>query len=60
MKHKIVMSILVSYEEATNMFIETSDYLSQTIEAVRPGRTAPRRLKNIKNDIHYAAYKSAL
>ncbi len=60
MKHKIVMLILASCEKATNMFIETSDYLSQTIEAVSPGRTAPQRLKNIKNDIHYAASKSAL
>ncbi len=60
MKHKIVLLILASCEEATNMFIETSDYLSLTIEAVRPGRTASRQLKNIKNDIHYAAYKSAL
>ncbi len=31
-----------------------------TIEAVREGRSARRLLKNIKNDIHFTAYKSAL
>ncbi len=60
MKHKIILLLLKTQEDITVMLKQTSDYLSQTIEAVRPGRTAPRRLKNIKNDIHYPAYKSAL
>jgi hypothetical protein len=60
MKHKIILIILSSREDITIMLKQISDYLSQTIEAVRPGRTAPRRLKNIKNDIHYPAYKSSL
>jgi hypothetical protein len=33
---------------------------SKTIEAVRDGRSAPQRLKDIKNDIHFPAYKSSL
>jgi hypothetical protein len=35
-------------------------YIAITIEAVREGRSAPRLLKNIKNDIHFTAYKSSL
>ena len=38
----------------------TIRYISQTIEAVRDGRSAPRRLKNLKDDIHFPAYKNAL
>lgn len=60
MKHKIVLLILTSREDISTMLKEISDYFTRTIEAVRPGRTAPRRLKNIKNDIHYSAYKSTL
>jgi len=60
MKHKIVLLILQSQPNATNSLKTVSTYLGQTIEAVRPGRSTPRRLKNIKNDIHYPAYKSAL
>ena len=60
MKHKIVLLILKSREDISTMLKEISNYFTRTIEAVRPGRTAPRRLKNIKNDIHYSAYKSAL
>ena len=35
-------------------------YIAITIEAVREGRSALRLLKNIKNDIHFTAYKSSL
>lgn len=35
-------------------------YVSKTIEAVQDGQSTPRRLKNINNDIHFPAYKSAL
>lgn len=35
-------------------------YISQTVEPVRPERQAPRRVKNIKNKIHFPAYKSTL
>ena len=38
----------------------TIRYVSKTIESVRDGRSTPRRLKNIKNDIHFPAYKSSL
>ena len=60
MKHRLVY-ILCHAEEGIAVIIQrTVDYLSQTVEAVRDGRSYPRRLKNIKNDIHFPAYKSAL
>jgi len=60
MKHRIVQLIL-NYKLGIRRLIErTLSYMSRTIESVRPGRMAPRKLKNIKNDIHFPAYKSAL
>jgi len=60
MKHRIIYLIVHAHNN-TKAFIErTLLYLSQTSESVRAGRSAPRRLKNLKNDIHYPAYKSAL
>ncbi|NYT27837.1 MAG: hypothetical protein H0A76_08045 [Candidatus Thiodubiliella endoseptemdiera] len=35
-------------------------YIASTIEAVRDNRHYPRRLRNIKNDIHFCQYKNAL
>jgi len=35
-------------------------YITSTIEAVRDNRHYPRRLRNIKNDIHFCQYKNAL
>ena len=60
MKHRIVVLILQSSQDIKHLIRSTVLYISQTIEAVRAGRTAPRKLKNIKNDIHFPAYKSAL
>jgi hypothetical protein len=41
-------------------FHRTIHYIAETVETVREGRSAPRKLKNIKNDIHFPAYKSSL
>jgi len=35
-------------------------YIASTLEAVRDNRHYPRRLRNIKNDIHFCQYKNAL
>ena len=60
MKHAIVRLILNAKNNINQLVKQTICYLSQTFESVRPGRSAPRKLKNIKNDIHFPAYKSAL
>ncbi len=60
MKHRIVELILQSTNNIEGLVKRTVRYISQTAEAVRAGRCAPRKLKNIKNDIHFPAYKSAL
>jgi len=60
MKHKIVCLILHAHSDIKLLIEQTIRYVSKTIEAVRDGRSAPRRLKNIKNDIHFPAYKSSL
>ncbi len=60
MKHRIIYLIVHAHQNI-QLFIErTVHYLSKTCESVRPGRVAPRRLKNLKNDIHFPSYKSAL
>jgi len=60
MKHAIVSLILRAHGNIERLIERTIRYLSKTIESVRDGRSAPRKLKNIKNDIHFSAYKSAL
>ena len=60
MKHRIVRLILQSSQDIEHLIRRTVRYISQTIEAVRTCRSAPRKLKNIKNDIHFPAYKSAM
>jgi hypothetical protein len=60
MKHRIIYLILHAHLNIKMVIEQTLDYLSQTYESVRAGRAAPRHLKNLKNDIHYPAYKSAL
>jgi hypothetical protein len=59
MKHRIVL-LIHKAEDATVLIKQTVEYLSKTIEAVRKGRSYPRILKNIKNDIHFSSYKSSL
>ena len=60
MKHRIVTLLSAKGTALRALLKETILYMALTIEAVREGRSNPRNLKNIKNDIHYAAYKSSL
>jgi len=60
MKHRIVMILNAKAIDLSRLIENTVEYISKTVEAVRDGRSYPRRLKNIKNDIHFPAYKSAL
>jgi len=60
MKHHIVYIIRNAFKDIAFIIQRTIDYISQTLEANRAGRSAPRKLKNIKNDIHFPAYKSSL
>ncbi len=60
MKHRIIYLIIHAHDNIKAFIERTQNYLSLTCESVRPGRATPRRLKNLKNDIHYSAYKSAL
>lgn len=60
MKHTIVYLIFHAHDDILWFIKQTINYLSKTNESVREGRSTPRRLKNIKNDIHFPAYKSAL
>lgn len=60
MKHKIIRLILHAGTDLKSLIETTICYMGKTVEAVREGRSAPRPLKNIKNDLHYPAYKSAL
>ena len=60
MKHRLVYMLRHAQEDITVIIHRTIRYISQTTEAVRDGRSAPRKLKNIKNDIHFPAYKSSL
>ena len=60
MKHTIVHLVLHAHSDIKLLIERTIRYISKTIEAVREGRSTPRKLKNIKNDIHFPAYKSAL
>ncbi len=59
-KHRIVALLNSQSSVLKRLIKQTIIYFSQTIEAVREGRQYPRKLKNIKNDIHFPAYKSAL
>jgi len=60
MKHRIVVLLTSQSSVLKRLIKQTITYFSQTIEAVREGRQYPRKLKNIKNDIHFPAYKSTL
>ncbi len=60
MKHQLVCLILHADQDMRQRIEHIIAYISDTVEAVREGRSAPRRIKNIKNDIHFPAYKSAL
>ena len=60
MKHRIVLLITSQTDKVTALIKQSIEYLSKTIETVRTGRSYPRRLKNIKNNIHFPAYKCSL
>lgn len=60
MKHRLVSLIIINSDDITALIKQTSEYISKTTEAVREGRSNPRNLKNIKNDIHFSQYKSPL
>ncbi len=59
-KHRIVSILISSTADIRALIKRTIIYISKTTEAIRKGRSYPRTLKNIKNDIHFPAYKSAL
>ncbi|NOQ35413.1 MAG: IS4 family transposase [Methylococcaceae bacterium] len=60
MKHQLVTFIVDAHKGILQRIERVIDYISVTIEAVRDGRSVPRVLKNIKNDIHFSSYKSSL
>ena len=60
MKHRLVQLIRHAGRDLKANIKRTVHYISQTVEAIKDGRAFPRRLKNIKNDIHFPAYKSSL
>ncbi len=60
MKHRLMALLRNMNNDLIQAIRKTVQYISQTTEAVREGRSFPRNLKNIKNDIHYPSYKSAL
>lgn len=60
MKHRLIYLIQHAHEDIASIIRRTVRYIGQTIEAIREGRSAPRRLKNIKNNIHFPAYKNTL
>ena len=60
MKHRMVSILISNSADIRAMIKRTVIYMSKTTEAIREGRSYPRKLKNIKNDIHFPAYKSTL
>jgi len=60
MKHRLILLLRNMNNDLIQAIRKTMQYISQTTEAVREGRSFPRNLKNIKNDIHYPSYKNAL
>ena len=60
MKHHLVYLIRYADKEFTYNITKMVFYISQTIEAVRDGRSAPRKVKHTNNNLHFTAYKSSL
>lgn len=60
MKHHIIRLLLDQRDKISVLINYLIEYMSLSTEARRPGRSYPRKMRNIKNDIHYPAYKSAL
>jgi len=60
MKHRIITLMICPAAQLSTLIKQTIEYMCKTTEAIREGRHYPRKLKNIKNDIHFTAYKSSL
>jgi len=60
MKHHLVYLIRQVHKDIAFEIQQIVLYISQTIEAVRDGRSAPRNVKHTNNNLHFSAYKSAL
>lgn len=60
MKHTMVTFIEGAGINITQTIVEMIQYISITVEAVKDGRSFPRRQTNMKNKIHHMAYKRAL
>lgn len=60
MKHNLVRFLLMEKRILNDALQKMVNYISLTKEAVRDGRSNPRKLKNIKNNIHFAGYKCSL
>jgi len=59
-RYAIIKWVTQSGADLTALIRKSINYISKTIEPAREGRFAFRRMKNIKNNIHYPAYKYAL
>ena len=60
MKHHVVYLIRYAHKSIVGTIKKIVFYISQTIEAVRDGRTAPRKVKHTNNNLYFSAYKSSL
>lgn len=60
MKHQIVYFIRYAHNNITYHIKKMVYYISQTFEAVRGGRSAPRKVKHTNNNLYFTAYKSSL
>jgi len=60
MKHRLVALIHRAQGNIMPLITQIVQAISRCCEAVRPNRKYPRKLKNIKNKLHFPAYKSAL
>ena len=60
MKHHLVYLIRHAHKNIAYQIKKIVFYISQTIEAVREGRSAPRKVKHTNNNLHFTAYKSSL
>lgn len=60
MKHRIVRLIKQGSKDIKRLICLVVNEISQGIEMIKKGRSYPRNMKHIKNDLHYSSYKSSL
>jgi hypothetical protein len=60
MKHRLASLIINKSGDIVSLTKQTIEYLGKTVEVVRKGRSYPRGLKNIKNDIYVLTCKNSL